>query len=237
MSFRHRRLRRPPLNCRRPRSNSGGSWAPPPTGAGCWSACWAARSARAADRSGVLVCVLGGTKCSCQETEELIRLVADALFMALPPAGVAFVTGGMPGVQQSFAGTSSSSSGSKHQHWHLVQKGTASGFGLGSDLEAGRDQVEKGQLIALVGDVYVTFEGGPGVAKEANIAFERGALVVPLVRTGGASSGMFDFPKGAIAPHAGVKDPAPWEVLGRKEASLAETAHAVAEIVAAFVRH
>jgi len=192
----------------------------------------------AADRSRVLVCVLGGTKCSCQETEELIRLVADALFIALPPAGVAFVTGGLPGVQQSFAGTSSSSSsGSKHQHWHLVQKGTASGFGSGSDLEAGRDQVEKGQLLALVGDVYVTFEGGPGVAKEANIAFERGALVVPLVRTGGASSGMFYFPKGAIAPHAGVKDPVPWEVLGRKEASLAETAHAVAEIVAAFVRH
>lgn len=55
-------------------------------------------------------------------------------------------------------------------------------------------RLSRQEAFGLLGDVYITVEGGPGVAGEARAAVARGARVVPFVRTGGASGGMFDFP-------------------------------------------
>eukprot|EP00913_Durusdinium_trenchii_P029220 g27393.t1 len=72
-------------------------------------------------------------------------------------------------------------------------------------------------LLASIGDIYITIEGGQDVAEQAsgfknrvglvdvkldpiqaNAAFSRGAAVIPVICTGGASSGMFHFPAAAL---------------------------------------
>mmetsp|Transcript_89445 Transcript_89445/g.225730 ORF Transcript_89445/g.225730 Transcript_89445/m.225730 type:complete len:325 (-) Transcript_89445:59-1033(-) len=188
------------------------------------------RQMGALDKKKTVVCVLGSTKFSCPDTEELIRLTAVELQVLLPLGKVCFVTGGMPGAQQVFAASCPSDVGTGM--WHLVPQGLQSGFGAGTDLQAGTCMEEKQAILAHVGDVYLTFEGGPGVAKEARFANARGAVVIPLSRTGGASGGMFDFPKVEI-PRS-IKDPEVWELLSRSEAPIAHSARAAAQIAASM---
>eukprot|EP00419_Tripos_fusus_P006858 CAMPEP_0172681612 /NCGR_PEP_ID=MMETSP1074-20121228/17579_1 /TAXON_ID=2916 /ORGANISM="Ceratium fusus, Strain PA161109" /LENGTH=165 /DNA_ID=CAMNT_0013500141 /DNA_START=45 /DNA_END=542 /DNA_ORIENTATION=- len=108
---------------------------------------------------------------------------------------VVVLTGGMPGVQQTFA---QSLGPNFDAQVHLLPEGKTSDFGVGTDIIAGHDLPERMQIFGSLGHVYVCIEGGPGVAKEAKQAFERGAKVLPIMSTGGASSGMFDFPQGAL---------------------------------------
>ena len=81
----------------------------------------------------------------------------------------------------------------------------------------------------MLGDVYIVLEGGPGVAKQARLALKRGACILPLARTGGASSGLFDFPKKALEKPSFVEETC-WEALQNAEAPTATTAEAVVAI-------
>jgi len=63
---------------------------------------------------------------------------------------------------------------------------------------AGENHEERMYILGQLGDVYLTVEGGPVVAKEAKAAAQRQAAVIPLKSTGGASAGMFDFPQDAL---------------------------------------
>lgn len=183
------------------------------------------------------VAILGAKELRCQDSEELIKLVAGELCDVLPPGSIVFVTGGLSGVQQCFSSAvAANPRGWLHRQFHLVPRGQSSGYSQGKDLAAGEDETAKGRLLGRVGDVYLTFEGGPGVSGEAAEAFQRGALIVPLIRTGGASSGMFDFPQGAMGPQGAAKDPEPWRTLADTKATLGATAAAVAKIVAAHVQ-
>merc|ERR1712060_174905 len=82
------------------------------------------------------------------------------------------------------------------------------------------------------GDAYVTVEGGPGVVKEAKLAVDRGALVVPLIRSGGASSGLFDFPPTLLEKPA-FAEIGDWDLLTDELAPPTASAKAVARIIAA----
>merc|ERR1711904_272938 len=123
-----------------------------------------------------------------------------------------FITGGMPGVQETFA--KHCIAGSKV--FNLLPAGQQSNYGVGDDIAAGADLDERIRIYSQIGDIYITFEGGPGVSKEANAAFARGVGVVPLMRTGGASSGMFDFPVGALTKPSFAAEK-PWELLRSKD--------------------
>jgi len=80
----------------------------------------------------------------------------------------------------------------------VVPVGQPSGFRAGMDMHVGTDQEEKREVLAQLGDIYIFVGGGPSVAQEARAAWGHGAAVVPLPRTGGASSGRFDFPREAL---------------------------------------
>mmetsp|Transcript_77338 Transcript_77338/g.240311 ORF Transcript_77338/g.240311 Transcript_77338/m.240311 type:complete len:489 (-) Transcript_77338:36-1502(-) len=172
--------------------------------------------------SAVRVCILGGTAFQGAGTEELTAAVAAQLSQRLQ-GRACFVTGGMEGVQQVFARHCSEGA----QVWNLLPLGQASGYGTGEDVCAGADLKQRMEVTGALGDLYLTMEGGPGVAAEARQAHERGARVLPLVRTGGASSGMFSFPAEALKPPAGVSQEQ-WALLERKDAPVADS-------VAAFV--
>lgn len=61
--------------------------------------------------------------------------------------------------------------------------------------------------------VCLSIEGGPRVASEARAALRRGVKVVPLMCTGGASEGLYDFPSHALEkPDVATQEQ--WNALG-----------------------
>ena len=81
---------------------------------------------------------------------------------------------------------------------NLLPAGSRNGYGVGRDVECSADLQERIAVSSQIGHIYLTIEGGPGVAKVALAAFERGAFVLPMASTGGASAGMFGFPAAAL---------------------------------------
>lgn len=118
---------------------------------------------------------------------------------------------------------------------NLVPKGEGSGFPYGQDIAAGENLEDRMVLLGQLGDVYLTVEGGPVVAKEAKAASARGAAILPLVSSGGASAGMFDFPASALRrPNFATE--AQWQAL-RAPGNPQATAKAVVEMVSVLVQH
>jgi len=167
------------------------------------------------------ICILGGCEMHHPETKPLISAIAQRMAEVLPK-DVSVLTGGLPGVQDHMV-KSLSSSGFQNIT-NLVHFGQERGYGaIGEDLVAGADAAEKRKVFSLVGDVYLCFEGGPGVSEEARVAFGRGARVVPLAFLGGASGGDFGFPQQAFEtpPWCSPED---WALLSKGPADeLADT--------------
>jgi len=137
----------------------------------------------------------------------------------------------MAGVQETFA----KHCGDGTRVWNLLPVGQSSGYGYGTDLNAGADLAERKSIFGMIGDIYITVEGGPGVSQEARTAHARGAAVVPMMRTGGASNGMFDFPKGALQkPLFSTKEQ--WGLLKNEDATVDDSAAALVAIVEACMR-
>lgn len=176
------------------------------------------------------VCVLGSTSFSNPDSEALTAEIANQLTPRL--AGrVCVITGGNPGVQQVFAKNACEAT----RLYSLLPFGQASGYGIGEDIFAGEDPKARAAVMGLLGDVYLSIEGGPGVSGEARAAAARGAAVVPLQRSGGASSGMFDFPATALEAPEGI-DKERWELLASSDVPVAYSASAAADAVVHLLR-
>jgi len=180
--------------------------------------------------TGVRICVLGGTKFYGKDSEAIVVGMASMLAKEVSMKDVVYVTGGMPGIQEAFA----KSIGDAKNLFNLVTVGEASNFGVGEDMQAGANLPERREVFGFLGDIYITVEGGPGVAQEALFAQKRGAIVVPLIRTGAASAGGFGFPPEALeAPeHAQGNE---WELLGNTEAPVDDTVVAAVSLIKGFV--
>merc|ERR1740121_2144081 len=135
----------------------------------------------------------------------------------------------MTGVQETFA----KNIGTNVPVVNLVSTGEVSGFEVGEDVAAGETVEDRMVLLGQLGDVYLTVEGGPVVAKEAKAAFTRGAVVLPLISTGGASAGMFDFPPGALLKPSFATE-GQWACLKEAATPPESVAEAVIDIILAL---
>lgn len=179
---------------------------------------------------GPRICICGGTKFQNPESEILVRMLAHEFTSRLQGRAVV-LTGGMPGVQKTFVEGTAGALGASLIH--LLPEGASSNFDFGVDITAGEDLPRRIEVFSRIGHAYLTVEGGPGVAKEANTAFERGAVVLPMICTGGASSGMFDFPPGALQRPDGITEEQ-WSSLGNK-GSPEIVAKTVVDILVEFI--
>jgi len=173
----------------------------------------------------LIICVLGGTKFQGAQSEALVQIVAKHLCDTMG-SQAKFLTGGMAGVQETFA----KNCGDGSRVWNLLPVGEKSNYGVGTDLEAGENLEERKAIFGQIGDLYITVEGGPGVAEEARAAYARGAGILPLSRTGGASTGMFNFPAEALLPPSWVTNQEFWTQLGDEAIPVEMTAGAVAQL-------
>jgi len=174
--------------------------------------------------SKVRICVLGGTKFFEAESEQIVTRLAQELGDRLGQKAT-FITGGMEGVQLSFARNCRGAS-----LFNLLPRGQSSNYGVGTDVEVGKDLEERKEVFGRIGHVYICVEGGPGVAQEARCAFDLGHYVVPVMRTGGASSGACGFPPAALERPFFAK-PWQWALLQDKTATIDDTVRASAAIV------
>lgn len=175
---------------------------------------------------GLCVCILGSTKFSGSDSEDLVKALGGELAKSVDASQAFFVTGGMEGVQECFA----KSCGDGSNVWNLLPVGESSKYGVGTDVHAGANLEERKAIFGQLGDVYITIEGGPGVSQEAKAAHDRGATILPLIRSGGASSGMFEFPKAALErPDCATEEQ--WSLLQNKEAQVEKSAQAVVAVV------
>lgn len=175
---------------------------------------------------GLCVCILGSTKFEASDSEDLVKALGSEFAKSVDAAQAFFVTGGMGGVQECFA----KNCGDGSNVWNLLTVGESGKYGVGTDAHAGTSLEEKRAVFGQLGDVYITVEGGPGVSQLAKAAHERGASIIPLTRSGGASSGMFDFPKAALErPDCATEEQ--WSLLQNKGAKVEESAQAVVAVV------
>ncbi|CAE8714357.1 unnamed protein product [Polarella glacialis] len=177
------------------------------------------------------VCILGSAEFKNPDAESIVRHLATGLCSHLGRR-LAFITGGMPGVQATFAKQCSRDA----SIWNILPKGVQSHCGVGKDVVAAADAAAKKVVFANVGDIYITIEGGPGVAEESRIAHQRGALIIPMIRTGGASSGMFDFPAAALTKPSWASESL-WNLLSDTNASPEASAIAVRMLIAHAFPH
>jgi len=178
----------------------------------------------------VRVCILGGTKFDKPESEELVKALAEELTDSVG-SQACFLTSGLPGVQRVF----SENLGTAARIWHLLPDGEGSNFGVGTDVHVGKNPQQRKEVMDLLGEVYLTIEGGPAVSQELRSASSRAAFVVPIIRTGGASGGQYGVPVGLLQK-PGFASAETWGLLSDAQAPIRDSAKAAATIAAEFVK-
>lgn len=174
----------------------------------------------------IRVCILGGKDFKSAVTRPLIEAIAQQLRVF--SGKIVVLTGGLEGVQKLFA----NSVGNDVTVYNFLPGEQSSGYDVGEDVPCGSSLKERMAVFGRLGDIYLSFEGGPGVGAEATAAFDRGAVVLALRGTGGASAGKLGFPTGALErPDWAAR--ADWEMLGGTEPS--KVALAVARLIFARI--
>jgi len=179
------------------------------------------------------VCLLGGKFRKDSNDEERLVPVLRAISQAFekrPTLEVHIVTSGLEGVQRTFSHEIGENY--KPKLLHLKSKDLSdTSISTGKYVEVCENKNQKAEIMANIGSVYILVSGGPGVAKEAKQALDRGAIVLPFVFTGGASAFEYaDFPEMDKPKYANRKQ---WKAL--KQGPPEKAAEAAVEIVAAMV--
>ncbi|CAK0891648.1 unnamed protein product, partial [Prorocentrum cordatum] len=177
----------------------------------------------------VCVCIVGGLgQLQDSKSTALVRALAKELSEGLG-SQVCFMTCGL-----------------QHKVPYLFAEGCADGVKLwnlvpaqhkrydvpvATNVNAGDDEAQCLEVFSELGDVYLTVEGGQSVADLARKVHKRGALVIPLIRSGRASAGELGFP-GAALERPSVATEAQWELLASSDVDVMLSAAAVGSIIA-----
>lgn len=171
------------------------------------------------------VCILGGTSFLYSESESFVKVFAQEVDNRFRGEGVIFITCGNKGIQEAFA----TSCGDGTLVRNLLVSREPNAFRAGKDFVAGRNADEVKKFFLEMGDVYITVEGGPGVAQDARKVMARNASVLALKRTGGASAGKFDFPEKALRPDFATQEE--WDLLCNTGTSVETAAKIAADLL------
>jgi hypothetical protein len=113
--------------------------------------------------------------------------------------------------------------------FHILPRGMV-GWDYGVTLFGGDSLRDRRLILGRLAPIYLAVEGGPGTEHEARVVLSRGAHVIPIGRTGGASKDLF----------AKLKCPGPrieseWKLLNEGSVNVEQIGGAVRRIVANLV--
>eukprot|EP00565_Helicotheca_tamesis_P005038 CAMPEP_0185724266 /NCGR_PEP_ID=MMETSP1171-20130828/798_1 /TAXON_ID=374046 /ORGANISM="Helicotheca tamensis, Strain CCMP826" /LENGTH=219 /DNA_ID=CAMNT_0028392075 /DNA_START=12 /DNA_END=671 /DNA_ORIENTATION=- len=183
-----------------------------------------------------ILAIFGGVDLWHPDSESLCTSIGRELAKRLP--SLTIVTGANAAVHDKIASAFYNDVMSLHNMtpriYHLAPWGYHCSFKYGQQLCVGRDSAERRALLARCATVALSVEGGPGTADEMAKAVEANVPLIPLGRSGGASSGMFDAPSrhGSRPEFICQKD---WDLCWDKFVSVDESAQAVSRIVLSIV--
>ncbi len=106
---------------------------------------------------------------------------------------IVLLTGGVGGVGESVGRSFHAAAarvGQPSQIFHVLPHGEGS-WDYGKTLFAGENMEERREVLGRLSGLYIAIEGGPGTVHEAHVARSRGALVIPVGRSGGLAGGLY----------------------------------------------
>jgi len=178
---------------------------------------------------GPRVAVVGSTTFWGHDTEEICVTVGTQLAGL---EGMVLITGGMPGVAEAVGRSFLAERHNKTAHiYHILPRGSDA-WDYGITLHGGDNMEDRREILGRLSSVYLSIEGGPGTAHEAQVARNYRATIVPIGRTGGFSL--------EIYPEISCPQPqveSEWQLLNDPTASLERLSHAVKHIVDVLNRH
>ncbi len=176
---------------------------------------------------GVRIAVIGGTSLRSPDSRPTCELIGRRLASC---AGLLLLTGGVGGVGETVGRAFHDARGRDDESViHILPHGHAP-RDYGQTLFAGADMHERRDVLGRLAGLYVAIEGGPGTADEASIALARGAVVVPVGRSGGCSTQLHS----RVERPSFASQPA-WQALGAPTSTPQEVAHSVLAIIEGYL--
>lgn len=176
--------------------------------------------------AGRLVGILGSTECHDQDSAATCERLGECL---ADLGSIVLLTGGVPGIGEAVGRAFDRArrrGGRESDVFHILPHGFAAPD-YGHTLHAGFSMHERREILARMSDLYVVIEGGPGTEHEARVAAERGALVLPVGRSGGHAR--------VLQSRSVRPEPVPettWSLLADPSASAGAVAEAISRFVA-----
>jgi predicted Rossmann-fold nucleotide-binding protein len=139
---------------------------------------------------GPRVVVIGSTSFWHEQSESTCTYVGR-LLAAIP--GLVLVTGGVEGVGETTGRSffqARCEAGREPRVFHVLPYGEEA-WDYGETHFAGSNMAERREVLARMAGVYLAVEGGPGTVHEAEVASARGAVVIPVGRSGGHSAVLY----------------------------------------------
>lgn len=146
--------------------------------------------------------------------------------------GVLLLTGGVEGVGETVGRSfhaARTRRGEARCVFHVLPRGSRQ-WDYAETLFAGSNMSERREIFGRLADIYVAIEGGPGTAHEASVALARPAPVIPVGRSGGAAGELY---LRMSRPPFAAKEA--WQALGDIDQSQEGVAHAVTDIIRAYL--
>jgi predicted Rossmann-fold nucleotide-binding protein len=179
---------------------------------------------------GPRLCIVGSTSFWHGESEatcgHIGRLLADI-------RGLVLITGGVEGVGEAVGRgyfRAAREAGLEPRVFHVLPDGEEA-WDYGETHFAGAEMSERREVLARLAGVYLMVEGGPGTVHEAEVAAARGAVILPVGRSGGHAGGL--YPR---TSRPAAVDEMTWAVLGSPAATPEAAAVAAVRAVKACLR-
>ena len=149
-------------------------------------------------------------------------------------SNLVLVTGGMTGIGEGVGRSFFDACGKAAREpevFHILPRGCDC-WDYGVTLFAGSNMAERREVLARLSPLYLAIEGGPGTVHEGQVALGRGAVVIPVGRSGGYAGKLYPtLHRPAFAPEQC------WKVLGNPDATPTDVATAVYDVVIAYLQN
>jgi len=175
--------------------------------------------------AGARLVVIGSTDFYHGQSEDTCAQ-AGRLLASIPD--LVLITGGVEGVGEATGRgffQARQEAGQEPRVFHVLPEGEVA-WDYGETLFAGADMAERREVLARLSSLYLAIEGGPGTVHEATVASARGAIIIPVGRSGGHAAVLFSRMQRLPAI-----DELTWAVLGAETSTPTQTADAVLRAV------
>jgi hypothetical protein len=138
------------------------------------------------------------------------------------------LTGGVEGIGEAVGRSffqARRDAGQEPRVYHILPDGEQP-WDYGVTVFAGSDMTERREVLGRLAGLFLMVEGGPRAGHEAEVAFDHGAVVLPVGRSGGYAASLY----ARISRPSGI-DESTWAVLGSIASTPEQTARAVLRAV------